>query len=98
MEISQILSTSGAAVTIAVTAEQLHNFAKDLIQQERAEIAAKIAEQNSEVFYTREQVMGILNVCDATLYNWSRKNFLCPIRVGGLNRYRKSDIDRILNR
>ena len=35
-----------------------------------------------------------------TLWRWGPpdKNYLLPVKVGGLTRYRKSDIDRILGK
>ncbi len=41
----------------------------------------------------------MLNVSKMTLWRWDKKdNFLHPIKVGGLFQYRRSDIDRILDR
>lgn len=98
MEISQIIS-SGAAVTIAVTAAQLQTFAEDLISKARAEREAELQREASEAYYTPEQVMEKLNVGRTTLWRWDTKNdYLHPVCVGGYRRYRKSDIDRILNR
>ncbi len=95
MTITEIIS-SGANVTLQVTAAQLGEFAKDLIGQTRQQIAREVEASRSEVYYTREQTANLLNVTLPTLWNWDKKNFLKPIRVGGLCRYRKSDIDRIL--
>lgn len=99
MEISQIIS-SGAAVTIAVTAAQLQNFANDLIKKARAEREAELLQEGNEVYYTQEQVTKLLNVTRQTLWYWDTKSdYLHPVTVGGgLKRYKKSDIDRILNR
>jgi predicted DNA-binding transcriptional regulator AlpA len=35
-------------------------------------------------------------VCDTTLWHWSKKNYLKPVKVGNKVRYRQSDIQRIL--
>lgn len=95
MSITEIIS-SGANVTLQVTAAQLGEFAKDLIGRTRQEIAREVEASRSEVYYTREQTATPLNVNPSTLWNWDKKDFLKPVRVGGLCRYRKSDIDRIL--
>lgn len=99
MEISQIIS-SGAAVTIAVTAAQLQTFANDLINKARAEREAELRKEQGEIYYTAEEVQQILNVTRVTLWRWDTKSdYLHPVLVGGgLKRYKKSDIDRILNR
>ena len=95
MSIAEIIS-SGANVTLQVTAAQLGEFAQDLIGRTRQEIAREVEAGNAEIYYTREQTASLLNVNPSTLWNWDKKGFLKPVRIGGLCRYRKSDIDRIL--
>ncbi len=95
MSIIEIIS-SGANVTLQVTAAQLGEFAQDLIGKTRQQIAQEVAASKAEVYYTREQTASLLSVNPSTLWNWDKKDFLKPVRVGGLCRYRKSDIDRIL--
>ncbi|KAB3719411.1 helix-turn-helix domain-containing protein, partial [Phocaeicola vulgatus] len=36
------------------------------------------------------------DVCDTTLWHWSKKNYLKPVKVGNKVRYRQSDIQKIL--
>lgn len=36
------------------------------------------------------------DVCDTTLWHWSKKNYLKPQKVGNKVRYRQSDIQKIL--
>ena len=95
MSITEIIS-SGANVTLQVTAAQLGEFAKDLIGRTRQEIAREVETSRSEVYYTREQTAKLLNVNPSTLWCWDKKDFLKPVHIGGLSRYRKSDIDRVL--
>lgn len=90
------LISSRAKVTISVTAEELADFADNLVDKARRSLEKEIAEKNSEVFYSKEQVCRILSINPSTLWNWDKRDYLKPIKVGGMNRYRKSDIDRIL--
>ena len=91
MTITEIIS-SGANVTLQITAAQLGEFAQDLIGRTRQEIAREVEAGKAEIYYTREQTASLLNVNPSTLWNWDKKDFLKPVRVGGLCRYRKSDI------
>lgn len=91
----QELLNAGGNVSITLTAPQLKELAKEITAQIQQAAPANQQKPQQEIFYTREQVLQILSICDATLYNWSRKGFLQPIKVGGLNRYRKSDIDKL---
>ena len=94
MEISQIIS-SGAAVTIAVTAGQLQAFAGDIIAEYREKIQR---EQTGEQYLSPNKVCELLDIDPTTLWRWDKKGLLHPLKLGGVNRYKKSDIDRILNR
>ena len=93
----QELITSGQNITIAVTAQDLDNFGRSLIEQARRELYREIADQKNEAYYTAEEVMKILNVKSrCTLWAWKKSGYLLPSKVGRLLRYRKSDIDKIL--
>lgn len=92
------LINNRAKVTISVTAGELADFADNLVDKTRRSIEKEIAEQNSEIFYTKDQVCRILSINPSTLWNWDKRDYLKPIKVGGMNRYKKSDIDRILGR
>lgn len=94
MDISQIIS-SGAAVTIAVTAAQLQTFAGDIIAEYREKIQR---EQTGEQYLSPNKVCELLDIDPTTLWRWDKKGLLHPLKLGGVNRYKKSDIDRILNR
>ncbi|MDR0659665.1 MAG: helix-turn-helix domain-containing protein [Prevotellaceae bacterium] len=96
INIRQLLE-NGTNITLSVDAKDLKEFAHQIITTTRLELEQDIAQAKSEVFYTSEQVVGILNVDKTTLWRWSKRSYLIPIKVGGLLRYRKSDIDRILN-
>lgn len=97
MEILELIKQR-ANVTISITAGELADFADDLVDKTRRKLEKSIAENQSEVFYSKEQVCRILSINPSTLWNWDKRDYLKPIRVGGMNRYRKSDIDTILGK
>lgn len=97
MSLTEIIN-SGANITLQVSADQLGQFANDLIGKAKMELAREIEENSKEVYYTREQAATILSVTLPTLWNWDKKGFLKPVRFGGLCRYKKSDIERLLTR
>ena len=67
-----------------------------LLEQARAQLEQKIADANAECYYTTEKVKEILSVCTSTLWRWEKRGYLVPINFGGQKRYRKSDIEKIL--
>lgn len=86
----------GANIALTVSANDLREFARSIVEQTKDDIEASIAENRSEVYYTPEQVMSLVNVCRRTLFRWQKGGYLTPVKVGGLTRYRKSDIDKII--
>lgn len=81
---------------LAVRADDLVEANTRMIDQVRANLEREIARKHEVVFLTREQVLGKLNVDPSTLWRWAKRGYLVPIKVGGENRYRSTDIDRIL--
>ena len=84
-------------VLLLVSSNDLKEFAEYIVKR-TIDLIEKGTVLNEEIYYTRDQVVKILNVNPATLWNWSNKGYLIPVKVGGLNRYKKSDIDRIIDR
>lgn len=96
MNIHELIN-AGANVNLTVGANDLREFAQTIAVQTRKEIEREVTESKSEFYYTSEQVSNIFSVDKTTLWRWSKRNYLVPIKVGGLLRYRKSDVERILN-
>lgn len=96
MDIQELLE-KGANVSLTVGVSDLNLFARAISEQTRLQIENEVAAQSTESYLTRQQVVNILNVDLSTLWRWTKRNYLNPVRVGGLVRYRKSDIDNILN-
>lgn len=90
-EISE-LSEAAQQICISVTAEQLTEFAQYLLCEAR-----KQESQTGEVYLTGERVMEMMSISKTTLWRWKKQNFLVPIRIGGNDRYKMSDIQRIIN-
>ena len=84
-------------MTFAVTSDDLKEFAGDIAKQTKQEIEREIAESKSEVYYTADQTADKFSVDRTTLWRWAKRGYLVPVKVGGLIRYRKSDVDKILN-
>jgi predicted DNA-binding transcriptional regulator AlpA len=95
MGIAEIIN-SGATVSLTVGANDLRDFAQAIAEKTRQEIEKEVAENKGEVYYTAEQVCGMLSIDISTLWRWNKRDYLTPIKVGGLRRFRRSDINRIL--
>jgi hypothetical protein len=81
---------------LAVRADDLVEANARLIDQVRADLERDIARKQSVVYLTRKQVIAKLNIVPSTLWRWQKRGYLVPVKVGGENRYKSTDIDRIL--
>ena len=95
MAISEILS-SGANVSITVSADDLRTFfaevAQQVINQEKAAQAAK----NDVEMLNQAQVCSYLGVSKATVWRWEKKGYLRPsTRMGSRSMDLKSEIEKL---
>ena len=90
------LAKEAPGTIIAVPVRDLVEANNRLIHQVRADLERDIARKRDVTYLTREQVVEKLNVDPSTLWRWKKRGYLVPVNVGGQNRYRSTDIDRIL--
>lgn len=81
---------------MAIRADDLVEANNRLIDQVRSDLEREVARKQDVTYLTREMVLEKLNVVPSTLWRWQKKGYLVPVMVGGQNRYRSTDIDRIL--
>ena len=95
MGMKDILS-SGANVSITVSADDLRTFfaevAQQVINQEKAAQAAK----NDVEMLNQAQVCSYLGVSKATVWRWEKIGYLRPAtRMGARPMYLKSEIEKL---
>lgn len=90
-----IIQNGNGNIKLEVTGEDLLLFSNQLISRAKHELSTAIAEAKKEKYLT-EEVKKMCDVCDTTLWHWSKKNYLKPVKVGNKVRYRQSDIQKIL--
>lgn len=90
------LAKEAPGTIIAVPVGDLVEANNRLVERTVANLERAIAERRETVYLTREQVIAKLNIVPSTLWRWNKRGYLIPVKVGGENRYRSTDIDRIL--
>lgn len=86
--------------TLTFTVERFDTFLRQMQKIMRAEFERELREiqySNEERYYSFKHVADMLDVSTRTLNRWQSLGYLVPIMVGGQRRYRKSDIERIIN-
>ena len=69
----------------------------DLINLFNEIIEQREQAKNSQVYYSLKEVLKITGKNRSTLWNWERKGYLKPVRMGKTLLYLKSDLDAIRN-
>ena len=82
---------------LQISVGDLYDFAHQLIQSamEIARLQSKKAVEND--LLTIDEVAAFLKVSKMTLWRWSKSGRLKKVDIGGVPRYRRSDIEILLN-
>ena len=95
MAISEILS-SGANVSITVTADDLRVFLTEVAQEVMNKEKAAQAATNDVEMLNQAQVCSYLGVSKATVWRWEKIGYLRPAtRMGARPMYLKSEIEKL---
>lgn len=84
---------------ISVKASDLLEAGRKIKEELLEELKADRLEASvpdDEVLLSREETMEKFKVSSATVWRWSKKGYLVPVKVGSLTRYRLSDIKSLL--
>ena len=95
------LSEQFPGLTVSVSLEDLLTAGRKLNAEILEELKADRLEASvpdDEVLLSREETMEKFKVSGATIWRWSKKGYLVPVKVGSLTRYRLSDIKALLVR
>ncbi len=90
------LSKECPDMIVSVKLGELVEFGNILISNVKSELEQTIADQNAETYLSSDKVMEIFGITTTTLWRWQKSGYLVPINVGGKRRYRKSDVNHIL--
>ena len=90
------LAQEAPGTIISVQVKDLVSANERLVERTIADLEKMIAERRETIYMTKDQVLAKLNVAPSTLWRWQKRGYLVPVKVGGENRYKSTDIDRIL--
>lgn len=83
-------------VIISISAKDLMTANEMLVAECARELEQTIADNKNVTYLTSDKVMKMLSITSSTLWRWKKTGYLVPIVVGGQQRYRSTDIQRIL--
>ena len=88
----QQIYANGANALLVVTADDLRDFANQLIASTKRIVEA----QYKDVYYSVEDLCALLHVSETTIYNYQRKGKLKPIKMEGRTLYARADVEKAM--
>lgn len=83
-------------IQVTISLEDLLKANRILIQEAKAELEQAVFDSKAETYLSSEKVLETMEISKTTLWRWKQRGYLVPIRVGGMERYRLSDVKKIL--
>ena len=94
--IIEMLESGITGLTLSLKIEDLREFAHLLIEKSKEQLLPVMVSASHEDLLTKKEVLEKFNVCHTTLWNWERKGYLIPVKIGRKVSYRQADIERII--
>ncbi|OUP31666.1 hypothetical protein B5F24_16415 [Bacteroides clarus] len=92
MDIREIIRNSSSSQQLLIVSVQ--DLKKAFLEWDE-EIKANIRSTPDDKLVPLKEVAEVLKVNRTTLYHWSKKGYLIPIKIGGKVFYRQNDINEI---
>lgn len=83
-----------ASVLLSVSGKDLCEFGESLVRKTIEQMTAK----KDETMLKIVEVSSKLGVDRSTLYRWEKTGYLKPVRIGGIPRYRLSDVEAVMKK
>ncbi|PXZ43447.1 DNA-binding protein [Sanguibacteroides justesenii] len=96
VDILSLIKSGATGLTLNLSIEDLLTFAKGLIEDTKAQLLPLMVSAAQETLLSKKEVMAKFDVCDTTLWNWQRKKYLIPVKIGRKVHYRQNDIERLV--
>jgi hypothetical protein len=84
------LRKDGIEVTFKINSKDLLSFLE--------QVALKIHQEPPETYLSPKKVCEMLDIHICTLWRWRKIEYLLPLKIGGQIRYKRSTIEKLLQK
>ena len=81
-------------VVLEVSPRDLQNYSENLLKKALETKGSEV--KPSEEYLTPNEMAEALKVSLVTIWSYDKKGITIPLRIGNLKRYRKSDLEKIM--
>jgi predicted DNA-binding transcriptional regulator AlpA len=90
-------SYPGLGLIVIVKCSDLIDAIRFMAKEDMFQKEQKNSDKIAETYLTEDEVRQMLNVSHSTLWRWKKEEYLIPVKVGRKNRYKKSEIEALIN-
>ncbi len=84
-------------IRLEISGDDLIQFLDHLVETRLNLAKNQELKNNSEEYLTGDEMAKVLKISTVTLWHWDKKGITRPLRIGKAKRYRRSDLEKILN-
>lgn len=91
------LASSCPGLMVTVKCSDLIEAFRLVVEETKLQREHVNSDQTTETYLTEDEVKQMLNVSHSTLWRWQKQEYLSPVKIGRKNRYKKSEIEALIN-
>lgn len=92
------LASSYPGLMVTVKCSDLIEAIRIVVEETKLQREQANSDQPTETYLTEDEVKQMLDVSHSTLWRWQKQVYLSPVKIGRKNRYRKSEIEALINK
>ena len=91
------LASSCPGLMVTVKCGDLIEAFRLVVEETKLQREQANSDQPTETYLTEDEVKQMLGVSHSTLWRWQKQKYLSPVKIGRKNRYKKSEIEALIN-
>jgi len=91
------LASSCPGLMVTVKCSDLIEAFRLVVEETKLQMELTNSDETTEGLLTEEEVIQMLGVSHSTLCRWQKQEYLSPVKIGRKNRYKKSEIETLIN-
>ncbi len=91
------LASSCPGLMVTVKCSDLIEAFRLVVEETKLQRELTNSDETTEELLTEEDVKLMLGTSHSTLWRWQKQEYLSPVKIGRKNRYKKSEIEALIN-
>lgn len=94
--IIELVKSGVTGLTLNIKIEDLVEFANHFISEAKEALLSPMVKQSQEKLLPKADVLEKFNICPSTLWNWEKKKYIEPVKIGRKVYYRQADVECLI--